>query len=124
MAAPRMETARRRIAEWEPRIRAFTTLDEAAFARPDAVEGPLSGVSTGVKDVLDVAGLPTRNGSGACDGAGPAHADAAVVAALRAAGADILGKTVTTEFAFIDPTDCRNPHDLTRTPGGSSSGSG
>ncbi len=124
MAAPRMDVVRRRIAEWEPRIRAFATLDEAAFARPDAAKGPLSGIATGVKDVLDVAGLPTRNGSRACDGAGPAQADAPVVAALRAGGADILGKTVTTEFAFIDPTDCRNPHDLTRTPGGSSSGSG
>lgn len=115
---------RDRIAAWEPRIGAFVTFDETAFAQLDTATGPLSGIAVGVKDVLDVAGLPTRNGSRACDDAPAAHQDAPVVGALRRAGAAILGKTVTTEFAFIDPTDCRNPHDVARTPGGSSSGSG
>jgi len=84
----------------------------------------LTGLSIGVKDIIDVKGIPTRNGSDACQHVLPAEADADVVASLRAAGAHIFGKTTTTEFAFTDPTTCRNPHDLTRTPGGSSSGSG
>ena len=86
--------------------------------------GPLAGVTVGVKDIINVAGLPTRNGSAAFAQAKPERTDAAVVARLRASGASIVGKTTTTEFAFTDPTDCRNPYDLNRTPGGSSSGSG
>lgn len=124
MAGHRTQAARERITAWESGIRAFVALTDPDAMQSDTAAGVLAGVSTGVKDVLDVAGMPTRNGSSACDGAPPARKDAAVVAALRAAGAMILGKTVTTEFAFIDPTDCRNPYDLARTPGGSSSGSG
>jgi Asp-tRNA(Asn)/Glu-tRNA(Gln) amidotransferase A subunit family amidase len=105
---------------WEPHIHAFVAFD----ALSGGGTGPLAGLTAGVKDIIDVAGLPTRNGSAACADAAPAAADAVVVARLRAAGARIAGKTVTTEFAFTDPTDCRNPHDLTRSPGGSSSGSG
>lgn len=106
---------------WEPHIGSFVALC------PDSVEsqlGPLAGLTLGVKDIIDVEGLPTRNGSAACKGAPPASRDAAVVAALRSQGARIFGKTVTTEFAFTDPTDCRNPYDTNRSPGGSSSGSG
>lgn len=121
---PRAAEIRANLAAWEPRIGAFARVDDAGFACLDRATGPLAGLAVGVKDVLDVAGLPTRNGSRACEDAGPAQRDAPVVAALRAGGAAILGKTVTTEFAFIDPTDCRNPFDLARTPGGSSSGSG
>lgn len=106
---------------WEPHIRSFVCLDPEP---PRSAQGPLSGLSVGVKDIIDVAGLPTRNGSAACAGAAPASTDAGVVARLRAAGAAVLGKTVTTEFAFTDPTGCSNPYDLTRSPGGSSSGSG
>lgn len=108
--------------DWERRIGAFVTL--ADVAGPDRESGVLSGRTVAVKDVIDVAGLPTRNGSRACADAAPAVADAPVVARLRAAGARILGKTVTTEFAFTDPTSCRNPYDTARSPGGSSSGSG
>lgn len=106
---------------WEPHIRSFVCLcpDTA-----EATAGPLTGATVGVKDIIDVAGVPTRNGSAACTDALPAARDAAVVASLRANGARIIGKTVTTEFAFTDPTDCRNPYDITRSPGGSSSGSG
>lgn len=107
---------------WERRLHAFAALADPAAARGGA--GSLGGLRVGVKDIIDVAGLPTRNGSAACADASPAAQDAPAVAALRAAGAAILGKTVTTEFAFTDPTDCRNPHDLSRSPGGSSSGSG
>jgi len=110
----------------EAQIHAFAGFCPAEPPAPgsDPLAGPLAGLTVGVKDIIDVRAMPTRNGSAACRAAAPAPADAAVVAALRKAGARILGKTVTTEFAFTDPTDCRNPHDLQRSPGGSSSGSG
>lgn len=107
---------------WEPHIHAFATVRDTAL--DVTKQGTLSGLTVGVKDIIDVAGLPTRNGSDACHDASPAAQDAAVVAALRNAGAEIVGKTTTTEFAFTDPTACRNPYDVTRSPGGSSSGSG
>jgi Asp-tRNA(Asn)/Glu-tRNA(Gln) amidotransferase A subunit family amidase len=110
------------VRQWEPYIHAFSALDETPS---EGIEpGPLSGMAVGVKDIIDVAGLPTRNGSDACRDAPPAAHDANVVAALRNVGADIIGKTTTTEFAFTDPTACRNPYDVNRSPGGSSSGSG
>lgn len=108
-------------ARWEPHIRSFVCLSEPM---PAPTAGPLSGLTVGVKDIIDVSGLPTHNGSATCADASPAQSDASVVARLRAAGAQIVGKTVTTEFAFTDPTDCRNPYDIARSPGGSSSGSG
>lgn len=83
---------------------------------------PLAGVPFGVKDVIDVAGMPTRYGA-QLPSSGDAPVDAACVAMLRAAGAVPVGKTVTTEFAYRTPGATRNPHDLNRTPGGSSSGS-
>jgi Asp-tRNA(Asn)/Glu-tRNA(Gln) amidotransferase A subunit family amidase len=113
-----IETARL----WEPHINAFVALGETPLDQSHS--GALSGLTVGVKDIIDVAGLPTRNGSDACHGTMPAAKDAPVVAALRRVGAQIIGKTTTTEFAFTDPTACRNPHDLNRSPGGSSSGSG
>jgi Asp-tRNA(Asn)/Glu-tRNA(Gln) amidotransferase A subunit family amidase len=76
----------------------------------------------GVKDIIDVAGLPTECGSEARRGH-VARSDAWIVARLREAGAVPIGKTVTTEFAYFRPGPTRNPHDLERTPGGSSSGS-
>ncbi|MEY3625879.1 MAG: amidase [Limnohabitans sp.] len=84
--------------------------------------GPLYGVPVGVKDIIDTMDFPTEYGS-------PIHAgrysvgDATVVSRLRAAGAVIFGKTVTTEFATTHPGPTRNPHNLEHTPGGSSSGS-
>ena len=84
--------------------------------------GPLHGVPVGIKDVIDTGDMPTEYGSPLYRGHRP-PADAATVAALRAAGAVILGKTRTTEFACPFPTTTRNPHDLERTPGVSSSGS-
>ncbi|WP_433785323.1 amidase family protein [Actinomycetospora sp. CA-101289] len=113
--------ARRRIAEVDGQVRAWVTvLPEDGDASTD---GPLAGVPVGIKDIVDVAGVPTLCGSRALAGAPPARADAAIVRLLRAAGAVVLGKTVTTEFAYFDPGPTRNPHDLARTPGGSSSGS-
>lgn len=100
-------------------LHAWACLDPTAAA---ARHGPLAGLVFGVKDVLDVAGLPTRCGSPATDER-PATADADCVAILRAAGALPLGKTVTAEFAHVAPGPTRNPHHPTHTPGGSSSGS-
>jgi Asp-tRNA(Asn)/Glu-tRNA(Gln) amidotransferase A subunit family amidase len=84
--------------------------------------GPLHGVPVAIKDIIDTADYPTELGSPIGAGRRPRH-DASVVAKLRAAGAVIIGKTVTTEFAYFHPGPTRNPHDLSRTPGGSSSGS-
>jgi len=114
---------RRRFAQWDKHIQAFVTV-AGTDAGIGQKAGPLAGMTVGVKDIIDVAGLPTRCGSATRDTAPPASQDAAVVARLRAAGATIVGKTTSTEFAFTDPTACRNPYDLRRSPGGSSSGSG
>jgi len=95
------------------------------FARRQAKalkQGLLHGMTLGVKDIFDTADLPTEYGSPIYAGHRPA-ADAACVAAARAAGAVILGKTVTTEFATMVPARTVHPRDPRRTPGGSSSGS-
>jgi Asp-tRNA(Asn)/Glu-tRNA(Gln) amidotransferase A subunit family amidase len=117
-----------RIAAEEPRVEAWEFLDpELALAQARRVDAaapkpPLAGLPVAVKDVIDTADMPTACGSPIHRGRRPA-ADAACVAALRARGAVILGKTVTTEFAAYAPGKTRNPHDPGRTPGGSSSGS-
>lgn len=90
--------------------------------RSGAQLGPLHGVPVGIKDIFDTVDFPTEFGSPIFRDRQPGS-DAAVVERLRAAGAIILGKTVTTEFASFCPNKTRNPHDLSRTPGGSSSGS-
>ena len=110
-----------RLRRWEPVIDAWAHVAEASVA---AGSGALLDVPFAVKDVIDVAGQPTRFGSLIFEAAAPAAADAPVVAALRRAGALPVGKTRTTEFAFIDPTVTRNPYDPRHSPGGSSSGSG
>jgi len=84
--------------------------------------GPLHGVPVGLKDIIDTADMPTENGTVLHSGRCPS-ADAALVTALRQAGAIILGKTVTTELATYAPGKTRNPHNPAHTPGGSSSGS-
>ncbi len=117
-----------RIAQREPEVQAFVVLDAAAaLARARALDagavcGPLHGLPLGVKDLCDTADLPTVYGSPIYAGQRPA-ADAAVVALCREAGAIVLGKTVTTEFATYQPGPTRNPHAPGHTPGGSSSGS-
>jgi Asp-tRNA(Asn)/Glu-tRNA(Gln) amidotransferase A subunit family amidase len=108
------ERARARIAETEPDLRAWVELSD----RP----GP-GAIPLGVKDIIDVAGLPTRCGSVLRADSPAATADAAVVSAWRRAGAAPIGKTVTTEFAFFSPGPTRNPAAPGHTPGGSSSGS-
>ncbi|MDQ0757330.1 amidase [Arthrobacter sp. B3I4] len=115
----------------EPDIKAFVHLDpEAVLAEareldripPGDRAKPLLGLPVGVKDLIDTADQPTEYGSRLFAGHRPAG-DAAVVRKLRDAGALPVGKTVTTEFACFSPGPTRNPRDLQRTPGGSSSGS-
>lgn len=117
-----------RVAEREPTVHAFASLDAAATRAEAAVRdaspalGPLHGVPFAVKDVLDTADLPTEMGSPIWAGHRP-RADAAVVAMMRAAGGVLLGKTVTAELAYVHPGPTTNPHNAAHTPGGSSSGS-
>jgi Asp-tRNA(Asn)/Glu-tRNA(Gln) amidotransferase A subunit family amidase len=121
-----------RIRELEPELGAFSFFEPepvlAAARAADAERragnpvGPLHGIPVGIKDIFDTAGMPTEHGSAIHAGRVP-QSDASVVARLRAAGAIIAGKTVTTEFAFLGPGKTRNPRDPRRTPGGSSSGS-
>jgi len=84
--------------------------------------GLLHGLPVGIKDIIETADMPTQNGSPIFLGYQPAR-DAGCVAALRAAGAIIMGKTVTTELATLTPNKTKNPHNPAHTPGGSSSGS-
>lgn len=116
-----------RIADREPRIQAWQFLDEKiALAQARKIDrnplGPLYGVPVGIKDIIDTADMPTEYGSSIYVGHRP-PSDAACVAALRHSGAVILGKTVTTEFAYFTPGKTRNPNRPEHTPGGSSSGS-
>ena len=117
-----------RIAERNDEVHAFTHLDRAhALVQAHAldkgpVRGLLHGLPIGVKDLFDTIDFPTSYGSPVY-GAHRPKVDAAAVALCREAGALVTGKTVTTEFAYFYPGATRNPHDLTRTPGGSSSGS-
>ncbi|SDO79131.1 aspartyl-tRNA(Asn)/glutamyl-tRNA(Gln) amidotransferase subunit A [Filomicrobium insigne] len=84
--------------------------------------GPLHGVPIAVKDIIDVAGYPNENGCPIFSGNRPQR-DATCVAALRSAGAIIIGKTVTTELALLTPSTTKNPLNTSHTPGGSSAGS-
>ena len=117
---------------WEPKIGAFVNLNIAG-AREAAIrstgrwrEGkplsPIDGMPVGVKDIIETIDMPTEQGSPLFAGF-RGERDAASVQALREAGAVVVGKTVTTEFAATFPRETRNPWDVTRTPGGSSSGS-
>ena len=127
-----VEACLERIEQVDGEIRAWVVVDAegaraAAGRLGDEVRagnhrGPLHGVPIGIKDIVDVEGMSTRAGSSLTDPA-PAAADAPAVARLRQAGAIVLGKTVTTEFACFDPSPTRNPRNLQHTPGGSSSGS-
>jgi Asp-tRNA(Asn)/Glu-tRNA(Gln) amidotransferase A subunit family amidase len=121
-----------RIDEWEPRVHAWVSIDrEGARHRARELDdecrngrwrGPLHGIPLGIKDIIDIDGLPTGAGSRQMAET-RASGDATVVRKLRDAGAILLGKTITTQFACFDPPPTRNPWNLDRTPGGSSSGS-
>jgi Asp-tRNA(Asn)/Glu-tRNA(Gln) amidotransferase A subunit family amidase len=117
-----------RIAAHEPQVHAFAHVDfelalrQARELDRGPIRGALHGVPIGIKDVIDTADQPTQMGSPIYAGHRPA-CDAACVAVLRAAGAVILGKTITAEFAGMTAGPTVNPHNPAHTPGGSSSGS-
>ena len=121
-----------RIEEAEESVQAWAYLDHK-YALEQAREadamrqrgkptGALHGVPVGIKDIIDTADMPTEDGTVLHAGRRPRD-DATVVSLLRAAGAIVMGKTVTTEMAVYTPGKTRNPRDPSRTPGGSSSGS-
>jgi Asp-tRNA(Asn)/Glu-tRNA(Gln) amidotransferase A subunit family amidase len=121
-----------RVRETEPQVQAWAYLDpEHALAQARARDeerrdgrplGPLHGAPLGIKDIIDTHDMPTEDGTVLHAGRCPVY-DATVVAMLRAAGAIVLGKTVTTECAYLAPGKTRNPHNPAHTPGCSSSGS-
>lgn len=121
-----------RIRALDGTLRAWVHVDEAGAlavagqrereARRKRFVGPLHGIPVGVKDIIDVADMPTKAGAAAFAHRLPGN-DATAVARLRAAGAIVLGKTATTEFAYRDPAPTRNPWNPEHTPGGSSAGS-
>lgn len=121
-----------KIGETDEQLKAWAHIDtNEAIAQAEAMDdirrrgyatGPLHGVPIGLKDIIDTKDMPTENGSIIFEGRQPEE-DAALVEHLKEAGAVILGKTVTTEMAFMHPSVTRNPHNLAHTPGGSSSGS-
>ncbi len=114
------------IAKRENDVAAFVTLDlegaRAAAQAPGIKDKPLRGLPVGLKDIFDTADMPTEYGSPIYLGYRP-KADASLVALIRRNGGALIGKTVTTQFAHLDPGKTRNPHNLAHTPGGSSSGS-
>ena len=122
----------KRIEEVDGAIEAWAHLDrDHAMKQAEAADlhrqmgkaiGPLHGVPLGIKDLFDTGDYGTEFGSPAWAGRTPRQ-DAKAVARLREAGAVIMGKTVTTEYAYFQPGKTKNPHDSSRTPGGSSSGS-
>jgi Asp-tRNA(Asn)/Glu-tRNA(Gln) amidotransferase A subunit family amidase len=127
-----LEGCLQQVEEWEPKVHAWVILDrEKALERARELDdelkagndrGRLHGIPIGIKDIIDVVGMPT-----ACGTKRWLHRiageDAEIVARLRRAGVVVMGKTVTTPYAWIDPPVTRNPWNLERTPGGSSSGS-
>jgi Asp-tRNA(Asn)/Glu-tRNA(Gln) amidotransferase A subunit family amidase len=127
-----VEACLARVREVEEKVQAWQFLDPGralgqarardADRREGRPSGPLHGVPVGIKDIIDTADMPTEDGTVLHAGRMPAR-DATVVAWLRAAGAVIMGKTVTTECAYFSPGKTRNPHHPEHTPGGSSSGS-
>jgi Asp-tRNA(Asn)/Glu-tRNA(Gln) amidotransferase A subunit family amidase len=117
-----------RIAAREPDVKAWAYIDpdkvlqDARALDQGPRRGLLHGAPFAAKDIIDTADMPTGHGSPIYEGRQP-NRDATCIALCRAAGGLLLGKTVTTEFAHVSPGATRNPHDPTRTPGGSSSGS-
>ncbi|MBC7282817.1 MAG: amidase [Hoeflea sp.] len=107
------------IARKDPDIKAFAHVADEPVIR---TEGPLAGVAIGIKDIFDTFDQPTSYGSPAYAAHRP-RTDAAIVDLARRRGSTIIGKTVTTEFAFLNPAQTVNPHNHAHTPGGSSSGS-
>src|SRR5262245_7784787 len=117
----RVDARERQVHAWSY-IDAATALTSARAVDKSDKRGSFAGVPFGVKDIIDTYDMPTEWGTPIYRGRQPER-DAACVALSRKAGGVLLGKTVTTEFANLHPGPTRNPHDLNRTPAGSSSGS-
>ena len=119
--------ARTEIAHEDSRVSPKRVVHEKAVVANQAFgldedDPALHGLPVGVKDIIDTADMPTQNGTVIDAGRQPKE-DAAVVMRLRQAGAVILGKTTSTELAYMHPTETKNPHNVAHTPGGSSAGS-
>ena len=120
------------INKYEKNVQAWEFFDETLILKQakkldqdhqlGKVHGDLHGVPVGIKDIFDTGDMPTTDGTG-IHKKNPSWNDCTVVSKLKQAGAIIMGKTVTTELAYYSPGKTKNPHDPTRTPGGSSSGS-
>ena len=123
-AAQWVASCRERIRDREPEIRAWASLDERVVEEAEARErqGRGPSVPVGVKDIIDVRGLPTMMGTDFHDPT-PVTREGGSVAIMREAGCVIMGKTVTTELGHLHPGPTRNPRNPRHTPGGSSSGS-
>ncbi len=127
-----VEACLARIQEVDRSVKAWVHIAEAQAletarlletdAKAGRIRGPLHGIPVGLKDIYNAAGMVTTSGAAAFAHE-QAETDAEAVARLKRAGAIVLGKTTTTEFAYLDPTVTRNPWNLDHTPGGSSSGS-
>lgn len=118
--------SRERIDALEPTLQAWECLaHEPAITAPDGEKPgqPLFGIPVGIKDIIDTARLPTTWGTRGYHRVDQSDLDASIVTDLMRLGALPMGKTVSTEYAYFQPSKTRNPHDPTRTPGGSSSGS-
>src|SRR4029077_12806993 len=113
-----LELCLQRIQELDPSIHAWV---QVRPERPTA-DGPLSQIPFGAKDIIETQGMATEYGSPLYKGR-LGSADAAIIRAMRSRGAILLGKTVTTAFAYRTPGPTRNPRNIEHTPGGSSSGS-
>src|SRR5574341_2690323 len=113
-----LDTCLGRIRALDPELRAWVDV----CPQDQSGDGPLRGVPFAAKDIFETRGLATEYGSLLYAGR-KSENDAALVSELRRRGAVLMGKTHTTAFAWFDPAPTRNPHDLQRTPGGSSSGS-
>jgi Asp-tRNA(Asn)/Glu-tRNA(Gln) amidotransferase A subunit family amidase len=132
-AAALVEALVARIDAVDPQVKAWLLVDRQGAletarkldteARAGRVRGPLHGVPVGLKDIYHAAGMVTTAGAGPFAHETPSE-DAESVARLRRAGAIIMGKLATTEFAYLDPAETRNPWNVEHTPGGSSAGSG
>lgn len=118
----RIDAREAEVGAWQYRLDRQACLEQYRDNEAFYQNSLLKGLPIGIKDIIDTADMPTEMGSPIHKGRQPVN-DASCVTLLRQAGAIILGKTVTTEFAYFKPGKTANPRDLNRTPGGSSSGS-
>lgn len=118
----RIDQREMEVGAWQVKLSRQSYLEQYKNNQEWYEQSPLKGLPIGIKDIIDTADMPTEMGSPIHTGRQPTE-DASCVALLKQAGAIVLGKTVTTEFAYFKPGKTKNPVDLSRTPGGSSSGS-